>query len=333
MAAFRRVRFEGPLGRKFISACGVAALLMAGCNRDSESTGPQANAGSVSATAARSPTGASQDAADAEKQAAAVIAEIEKSTAPPRKVVEHKDLVVLWDDPSKPSTDKDDIKPPRLRRHVKIYSDGTIENDGHYTEWYAPPGHQKMEEGDYVDGMRQGKWNLWHENGKLRRTENFLNGKLEGSWKQFRDDGTLESEESYKNNLRDGKWVAYDSTGKHVDAKLEYKAGVPDGVWTYYYDEATTKQLIDAGILTKDQVTALLENRQKKLEQQFKEGRPDGDLTAWYPNGKIERTKHFKNGQLDGDEIIYKENGVEFKRVHWSGGQLVSTSNVAPTSK
>jgi antitoxin component YwqK of YwqJK toxin-antitoxin module len=333
MAEICRVRFQRTMGRAIISACGFAALLMAGCGRDSDSTGPQANAESVSATAARSPTGASQDAADAEKQAAAAIAEIEKSTAPPRKVVEHKDLVVLWDDPSKPSTDKDDIKPPRLRRHVKIYSDGTIENDGHYTEWYAPPGHQKMEEGDFVDGMRQGKWNLWHENGKLRRTENFLNGKLEGSWKQYRDDGTLESEESYKNNLRDGNWVSYDATGKHADAKLEYKAGVPDGVWTYYYDDATTKQLVDADVLTKEQGTALLERRQKKLEQQFKEGRADGDLTAWFPNGKIQRIQHFKNGQLDGDAITYKKSGEELQRVHWSGSKLVSPPNVAPASK
>ena len=306
---------------------------MAGCSRGSDSTGAQPNAESASATAAKSPTGTSQEATDAEKQAAAVIAALDVSKAPPRKLVKHKELVALWEVPKKSPEDKDDIKPPRMRRQVAEYSDGTVVNDGHYTEWYAPPGHQKMEEGEYVDGIRQGKWNLWHENGKLRRTENFLNGKLEGSWKQNRDDGTLESEASYKNNLRDGKWVSYDSTGKHANAELRYKAGIQDGVWTYYYDEPSTKQLVDAGVLTKDQATALLEKRQKKLEQQFKDGRPDGELTTWYPNGKIERTKHFKDGQLDGDEIIYRENGEEFKRVHWSDGQLVSTKNVAPPSQ
>jgi antitoxin component YwqK of YwqJK toxin-antitoxin module len=331
MAEFCRVRFPGPQGRTIICACGLAALLMAGCSRDSDSTGAHPNAETVSATAAKSPTDASHDATDAEKQAAAVIAEIDGTKAPPRKLVKHRELVALWEVPKKSPEDKDDIKPLRLRRQVAEYSDGTVVNDGHYTEWYL--NGKEMEEGDYVDGMRQGKWKLWHENGKLRRTENFSNGKLEGSWKQYRDDGTLESEASYKSNLRDGKWVSYDSTGNHADAKLEYKAGVPDGVWTYYYDEPSAKQLVDALILTKEQAKNLLEKRQKRLEQQFKDGQADGDFTAWWPNGKIERIKHFKNGQLDGDEVTYKESGEELKRVHWSGGQLVSATNVAPATK
>jgi antitoxin component YwqK of YwqJK toxin-antitoxin module len=308
-----------------VSAFALVVLLTAGCNRGADSPASQGNADASDGTATKSTSNVRGETADPEKQADKVIAELAGATAPPRKIVDHKDLVVLWDDPSKPTTEPDDVKPLRLRRHVKIYSDGTVENDGHYTEWYAPPSHQKMEEGEYVDGVRQGKWNLWHENGKLRRTEIFLNGKLEGSWKQYRDDGTLESEESYRGNLRDGKWVAYDTTGKHIDAQVEYKAGVPHGVWTYYFDEAKMKEYVDDGTLKPEQAKALLEMHQKRLEEHFNDGQPDGDLTSWYPNGKIERTKHYKNGLLDGDEVIYKENGEEFKRVHWSGGQLVSS--------
>jgi antitoxin component YwqK of YwqJK toxin-antitoxin module len=306
-----------------ISAVGLSVLLFAGCSRSGESLGNQANADVPDGKATKSSSNSSPKVADAEAEANKVISDLAGSTAPPRKVAGHKELVVLWDDPSKPSTDKDDIKPRRLSRVVKIYSDGGVENDGRYTEWYL--NGKKMEEGDYVDGVRQGKWNLWHENGKLRRTENFLNGKLEGTWKQFRDDGTLESEQSYKNNLRDGKWVAYDSTGKRIDAQCDYKAGVFDGVWTYYYDEDNAKKLVDAEKLTKEQSAALVEKRQKRVEQHFKDGQPDGDMTSWFPNGKIESIKHYKNGRLEGEEIVYKESGEILRRRHWSGGQLIGT--------
>jgi antitoxin component YwqK of YwqJK toxin-antitoxin module len=238
------------------------------------------------------------------------------------------DNVTFWGD-SQPSSDKDDIKPIRLRRRIAEYSDGTSANDGPYTEWYAPPGHQKMEEGEYVEGIRQGKWTLWHENGKVRRVENFSNGKLEGSWKQYRDDGTLESEQSYRNNLRDGKWVAYDSTGKHIDAQVEYKAGAQEGVWTYYYTGDDAKKLVEMEKLTKDQANALVEKRQRKLEQHFKDGKPEGDMISWYPNGQIERTAHYKEGRMDGDDVVYNEKGEETRRSHWSRGQFVSPK-VAP---
>ncbi len=328
MAVFRRVRRRGYFGPAMATGISLSVLLMAGCNRSGDTTASDTNSEPVSNAAAKAPAAAKSDATDPEKGAAAVIAELDNAKPPPKKVVRHTDYVALWEaDSSKPSSDKDDVKPLRMRRRVAEFSDGSAINDGHYTEWYAPPGHQKMEEGDYVDGVRQGKWTLWHENGKVRRVENFVNGKLEGSWKQYRDDGTLESEQSYKNNLRDGKWVAYDSTGKHIDAECEYKAGVFGGLWTYYYDEDDAKRLVDAGKLTKDEAAALIEKRQKRVEQHFKDSQPEGDMTSWYPNGKIETIKHYKNGRLDGEEIVYKETGEELRRRHWSGGQLVSTTS------
>lgn len=318
-----------------IAGVGASLLLCAGCNRSSDSaTAENTNTSEpvTSNSSVKAPSSSGSDSSDAEKRAAAVIKELDSITAPPKKFVKSKELVVQWDSPSKSPGDKDEIKPVRMRWQVKEFSDGSTIKDGHYTEWYAPPGHQKMIEGEYVDGLRQGKWTLWHENGKPRRTENFLNGKLEGSWKQYRDDGTLESEECYRNNLRDGKWVDYDSTGKHIDAQREYKAGVPNGVQTYYYDEPTTKLLVERGVLKSEEAKALLTKQQKKLEQHFKDGQADGEFTAWWPNGNIEATRHYKNGRLDGPWIEYKETGEVTKRINYSGGQIVSTTNAPPAS-
>jgi antitoxin component YwqK of YwqJK toxin-antitoxin module len=318
--SFRRVGRQRLWGPVTAAGIGVSLLLIAGCNRGADTTTPDPNSESTSSSAAKAPAPAKTDATDPEKGAAAVIAELDAAKPPPKKLVEHKDLVALWEDLSKPTNDKDDIKSLRLRRRVAEYSDGSSNNDGPYTEWYAPPGHQKMEEGEYVDGVRQGKWTLWHDNGKIRRVESFRNGKLEGSWKQYRDDGTLESEQSFRNNLRDGKWVMYDSTGKRVEAQVEYKAGAFDGARTYYYNENDVKNLVTAEKLTKDQATALLEKPQKKLEEHFKDGQPDGDVTTWWPNGKTESTAHYKDGRLDGLSIKYKETGEESKRVNYVNG-------------
>jgi antitoxin component YwqK of YwqJK toxin-antitoxin module len=333
MAVFRRLSRHGLWGTAISGAVGLALLLFAGCNRGEDATASQTKSEGVSSSAAKAPATANSAATDAEKGAAAVIAELDGTKAPPKKLVQHIDNVTYWEGSAKPSKSNDDIKPVRLRRRVAEYSDGSSVNDGRYTEWYAPPGHQKMEEGDYVEGVRQGKWTLWHENGKVRRIESFSNGKLDGSWKQYREDGTLESEQSFRNNLRDGKWVAYDSTGKRIDAQFEYKSGVFDGVRTFYYDENDAKNLVEAEQLTKEKAAAMLEKHQKKAELHFKDVQPDGDFTAWWPNGQIQSTRHYKNGQLDGQLIEYKETGEESKRVNYSGGQpILKTTNAAAGS-
>ena len=149
MSVCCRIRFSGPKGRTVFSACGVRRFSwpVATTTRIRPARRPPRRRNATAQS--RRPTPAT-DATDAEKQAAAVIAEID-GTKPPPKSRQTQRISRSLGGPEKSPDDKDDIKPPRLRRQVAEYSDGTVVNDGHYTEWY-PPGK----------GNGGGRLRRWH---------------------------------------------------------------------------------------------------------------------------------------------------------------------------
>jgi antitoxin component YwqK of YwqJK toxin-antitoxin module len=60
--------------------------------------------------------------------------------------------------------------------------------------------------GNYVDGVENGKWQLFYPDGSPLSLQNFVNGKLEGSYKAFDKFGNILQDGNYSNNQRNGEW-------------------------------------------------------------------------------------------------------------------------------
>jgi antitoxin component YwqK of YwqJK toxin-antitoxin module len=69
--------------------------------------------------------------------------------------------------------------------------------------------------------------------------------------------------------------------------ELNMKNGKNDGLFTIFY----------------------MQNGQKREEQTWKDGKPDGLRTFWYENGKKEKEGTYKDGKIDGLWTYYNEDG------------------------
>ena len=58
-------------------------------------------------------------------------------------------------------------------------------------------------QGEYTNGLKDGKWTWWHENGQKKEEGNYKDGKRDGKWVSWSEDGKKEKEEFYK----DGKLI------------------------------------------------------------------------------------------------------------------------------
>ena len=55
------------------------------------------------------------------------------------------------------------------------------------------------EDGEIIEGKREGPWELYHENGQLKSKGNYKNGRKNGFLKYFNKDGSLDKTETWKN--------------------------------------------------------------------------------------------------------------------------------------
>jgi antitoxin component YwqK of YwqJK toxin-antitoxin module len=62
-----------------------------------------------------------------------------------------------------------------------------------------------IEKGQYVDGLKNGEWNYFDNEGKLTLIQNYKLGKLDGAFKKYSGDVLIE-EGTYSNGLKNGKF-------------------------------------------------------------------------------------------------------------------------------
>ena len=61
----------------------------------------------------------------------------------------------------------------------------------------------------YVDdnGLKQGEWEGYYDNGELESKGNYKDGKRDGYWEDYWDNGQLESKGNFVDNKKDGKKI------------------------------------------------------------------------------------------------------------------------------
>ena len=71
----------------------------------------------------------------------------------------------------------------------------------------------------------------------------------------------------------------------------------------------------------------LHENRQKRGEGNFKNGKIDGLCVTWYKNGQKEGETNHKDGKTIGLEVAWYENGQKEREWIWKDGNIVEGSD------
>lgn len=135
-----------------------------------------------------------------------------------------------------------------------------------------PSASKEIQARESMNIIKDGKWNTWFENGKMRSEEYYNKGTMTGAWKVWYDNGQLESDINfttakasyyYKNGTKQseggiasgmintGKWIAYYENGKKNYEGNYTMTGDKDGVWTWYDEtgKVTTVQTFSKGNL------------------------------------------------------------------------------------
>ena len=85
--------------------------------------------------------------------------------------------------------------------------DDLVERNGKYYLKFTDVGYNGIVLGKVQarlkDGLWEGKYYEYHDNGQLKRKGNYKDGKQEGLWKYFNKDGTIKKTMTYKNGVRE----------------------------------------------------------------------------------------------------------------------------------
>jgi len=68
---------------------------------------------------------------------------------------------------------------------------------------------------------------------KIKSEGHFSNGIKNGFWKYYFNNGNVKKEGNYSNNIKDGFWKTYHDNGK-VESEGHYTNNKPYGFWKYY---------------------------------------------------------------------------------------------------
>lgn len=85
-------------------------------------------------------------------------------------------------------------------------------------EFYYPT-TEIMEQGNFKDGLKHGKWVRWSEKGNKLAEANYNKGKKDGAWLIWDERGIKRYEMYYTNGLKTGTWMMWDEKGQISNQK------------------------------------------------------------------------------------------------------------------
>ena len=174
------------------------------------------------------------------------------------------------------------------------------------------------------NGLFDGKWESFFENGDQWRTFHYEDGLKVKLWSVFYDStGMRHSETNYENDLRHGQYQEwYENIVIRPRAEGLYKEGVKDLLWTFWneFQEKRFEEWRD-GVLYDTFEYEYYSNGQVKEEPSYKDRKKHGDWVRYFPNGDVMGTRTFVAGLKEGLWIEYYKNppGERDDIIAWKG--------------
>ena len=153
-----------------------------------------------------------------------------------------------------------------------------------YADLHYPNG-QLIEKISYKEGLKNGKFTGYFQNGAKKYVKRFENDKPEGKWQYYTMAGKTNAEEIYVEGKRNEEWYRLDESGD-----------------TYY-------QYWDMDSLISEYADLHYPNGQLIEKISYKEGLKDGKFTGYYENGEVKYKKRYTADQPDGKWEYYTEAG------------------------
>lgn len=181
-------------------------------------------------------------------------------------------------------------------------------------------------------GLKQGLWQEFYDNGKVKSEKYFVNDTLNGYVKEYNENGTLSSsllyqEGSLKQPENREEFPVEERSEFYSDGKVKnkgyYKKDVPVGIHVFYNEngEITNAKIFDdngrvmsEGLLTEDGKKEgnwknFYEDGEVKSQGVYKNNRQTGEWKFFYKQGVSEQIGNFNNGYFDGEWKWFNKAG------------------------
>ena len=208
------------------------------------------------------------------------------------------------------------------RDNYTFYDQDSLVTDYDFT-YYS--NLQIMEEPKFSkQGLFDGKWESFYENGDTWRTFYYNEGNKIKLWSVFYDStGTRQSETNYENDLKEGMYYQWYETVKE-DSKEEglYVEDKKHEIWSYWNEFAEKRlEVWELGVLLHSYKYEYYENGQVKEEPSYVNGKMHGDWFRYFPNGDIKGTRVFRENLKEGLWMEFHRNppGKSDDILAWQG--------------
>ena len=181
--------------------------------------------------------------------------------------------------------------------------------DGPWKEFYDDGTLRSA--GTYDKGNRIGDWKFYYENGKIESQGKYnKKGNPDGTWRWYYDDGTLRREESYIAGLEEGEYTEFDEKGKLI-VKGTYVEGLEEGEWMYDFGDYKEQGSYKSGARN-GKWKSWYPDGTLRFEGQYLDDNYNGKQTWYWPDGKRKDEGNYLNGSREGDWTTYNEDGTPF---------------------
>jgi len=193
-----------------------------------------------------------------------------------------------------------------------------------------------------AQGLNQGKWIYYENNGEKGAEGMFEKGKKTGTWTYYKDDTSISSVENYNTGevrvfndgvntqyfyLKDdkihGDVELYNSCGA-VREKLIYAGGKRNGPGKILFASGKVKQTDNyENSIASGEFANYYETGKTESKKLYKNDKLDGPYLEYHPNGKLKAKGQYKDGALSGEWKYYHANGRLERTGSYVNGKVV----------
>ena len=160
----------------------------------------------------------------------------------------------------------------------------------------------KVEEGEYVNGRKEGYWVKYYPDGVTPRLKaNYKGGRPNGDYEKFHPNGVLAEKGTYSEKKQTGVFIVQNEQGIVTQKKTFNENGKEDGVSQYFYDDGSLQ-----------------------MEMTKKDGVIQGKAVTYWENGDVKKEITYDASGKPG-EPVYKDPVNPLKP------QAVVTGNGGPS--